>query len=255
MTKEQKELYRLLAFFADFCDEHGLCYWLDGGTLLGAVRHQGFIPWDDDIDVGMPWEDYRKFLRLGDRLPDGFVIQSEETDPAYPFIFGKLCNTNIPFDRQWNNGPKGIYIDIFPMVASRRKSRKNQWCFHLMQIIGYVLQVKTGWDPMIPYKNRVARILFAVFALFPVPVLRWIRQRLIGCMRTERRGSVACSLGTSRKAYQEFYPKAWFEDLTECRFGEALFPVPSKWHEYLVSCYGEYMNLPPEEERRSYHKI
>ena len=86
-------MFRLLRAFSEICEENGLRYFVVGGTLIGAVRHRGFIPWDDDIDVSMPLDDFRKFTELARELPGSFALQSEETDPRYPFVFAKLCDT------------------------------------------------------------------------------------------------------------------------------------------------------------------
>lgn len=95
------------------CTEHGLVYWLDGGTLLGAVRHQGFIPWDDDIDIGMMREDYEKLMAiLPDALPEHMVMQTRATDPLYKLAYMKVRDQNsVIEDRYIYNG---IFIDIFP---------------------------------------------------------------------------------------------------------------------------------------------
>ena len=80
MTQEQSELLKLLDLFSSICEQNNLQYYLAGGTLLGAIQHQGFIPWDDDIDIMMPIEDYKKFIQFAPEFPEGIVIQSDHTD-------------------------------------------------------------------------------------------------------------------------------------------------------------------------------
>ena len=124
MNKEEQEKLKqielnLLVCFKEICEKHKLDYFLTGGTLLGAVRHKGFIPWDDDIDVGMPREDYETFLRVASScLPDGIFLQTRKTDPEVPFNFAKLRDSRTTFietsikDLDINHG---VYIDIFPI--------------------------------------------------------------------------------------------------------------------------------------------
>lgn len=125
MTEEQSQMFRLLRAFSEICEENGLRYFVVGGTLIGAVRHRGFIPWDDDIDVSMPLDDFRKFTELARELPGSFALQSEETDPRYPFVFAKLCDTRYAYDTGYDNHPMGVYIDIFPLIPARALSRRT----------------------------------------------------------------------------------------------------------------------------------
>ena len=90
MTELQEVEFQLLKTFVEFCEKHNLKYFLVGGSALGAVRHQGFIPWDDDVDVALPREDYDRFIELGKKEFTGDVfLQTYETDPNYPYNFAK----------------------------------------------------------------------------------------------------------------------------------------------------------------------
>ena len=114
----QKIEFEILCKFADICDKHEFRYFLDAGTLLGAVRHKGFIPWDDDIDVGMPRKDYDEFIKIGQReLGELYFLQTKETDPKAPFSFAKVRKQGTEFI-EWNKRHikmnHGIFIDVFP---------------------------------------------------------------------------------------------------------------------------------------------
>lgn len=150
-------MFRLLRTFSEICEENGLRYFVVGGTLIGAVRHRGFIPWDDDIDVSMPLDDFRKFTELARELPGSFALQSEETDPRYPFVFAKLCDTQYAYDTGYDNHPMGVYIDIFPLIPARALSRRTKLIFDMISVSDYVLQVKLGWTEFVPYKKPLAR--------------------------------------------------------------------------------------------------
>ena len=115
----RKTQLRLLNAVDKICSAHGLTYWIDFGTLLGAVRHKGFIPWDDDIDVSMPMADYKKFLEIAEKeLPNDIFLQTPKTDPAYKQNFAKLrdCYSTYLEHRETDDGKyhKGIYLDVFP---------------------------------------------------------------------------------------------------------------------------------------------
>lgn len=121
------ELY-LLDVFVEICDKHNLQYFLNYGTLLGAMRHQGFIPWDDDIDVGMPWKDYRKFLKIAPmELSGQFLLQTPQRYPGVEAPFTKLRDTQSFFCEVHTQVslPCGIYIDIFPMIKFPKLSRSK----------------------------------------------------------------------------------------------------------------------------------
>lgn len=118
-----KTMLDMLEVLIDVCKRHGLCYWLEGGSMLGAIRHQGFIPWDDDIDVAMPREDFEKLLRiLPEELPPHLFMQTSETDPEYfaPLMKIRDCRTTGIDPYHAKSGLKfnmGIFIDVNPIDA------------------------------------------------------------------------------------------------------------------------------------------
>ena len=254
MTTEQRSLFELLKIFSAICNEYGLQYFLVGGTLLGAVRHQGFIPWDDDVDVAMPEEDYRRFLTLKDTLPEGIELQTQETDERYPFLFGKLCDTRIPYDTSMPCGPRGLYIDIFPLIPAKKDSAVARLEFNLTKVIDYILQIRSGWAKNIPYKKAVAKLGFRVLDHFSSGTLKRIQQYFIRRLLGDKNSELLCSFGGAYKADKEFYPREWFAESVFLPFGSSQFKVPCGWHAYLSRNYGDYMTLPSKEEQVSKHK-
>ena len=120
LRKHQLRMLEILVVIDKICRKHQIPYWLSSGTLIGAVRHNGFIPWDDDLDIEMMRNDYLHLLEvLTKELPDWLALQTDETDPNYFFFYAKvrdrrsLLNEGNNYDRMWKE--KGIYIDIFPM--------------------------------------------------------------------------------------------------------------------------------------------
>lgn len=254
MTEEQSQMFRLLRTFSEICEENGLRYFVVGGTLIGAVRHRGFIPLDDDIDVSMPLDDFRKFTELARELPGSFALQSEETDPRYPFVFAKLCDTRYAYDTGYDNHPMGVYIDIFPLIPARALSRRTKLIFDMISVSDYVLQVKLGWTEFVPYKKPLARAGFRMMNCLSATRLRRLRRRLIAGIYDEKSRSTLCSPGGAYSAEKEFFPAEWFAGAAKVGFEGVQFDAPQGWDEYLRRNYGNYMELPPVAERRSSHK-
>ena len=143
-TLREVQLYglKILKEFARICDENDLQYYLSWGTLLGAVRHGGFIPWDNDIDVSMPISDYRKFLRIAPKqLPDWLFLQTYRTDRGYNELWAKLrANGTTSMPLAWIAYPIhfGISMDIFPIVgdpATERGIKRQQKAFRLCRAL------------------------------------------------------------------------------------------------------------------------
>ena len=254
MTDEQKNLYDLLVFFDTVCRENGLHYWLAGGTLLGAVRHHGFIPWDDDIDIIMPEEDYHRLRKIADRFPRYIQILSEDRSKDYPFCFLEICDTRHPFQSGQRNSPPGIYIDVFPLIASREPTPLTVTIFNMVIVIGYVLLVKCGWGNYVPYQSASARIAYRFFDGMPISALRRLRNKLVTILRSDAT-KYCLSYGGAHKGTREFYPKEWLSETVFMRFEGKDFPVQKGWDANLKQLYGDYMILPDAANRVSHHKI
>ena len=203
--------------------------------------------------LAMPIDDYRKFLTLTSELPENFIIQSQATDSMYPYFFCKLCNTQIDFETKHKTKPKGIYIDIFPLVGAREPCGVIYLLFNLQLIMSYVIQVKLGWQEKKAYKKLYARCAYNILDLFSVKLLFYCQKKILNFISAES-SNYFFSPGGPYKADKEFYPKAWFISDIKMIFEKEIFSVPLGWKLYLSRNYGDYMKLPSEKEQYSRHK-
>ena len=224
-------LKQLLAF-DKICQENQLTYWLDFGTLLGAVRHKGFIPWDDDLDVSMPKNDYETFLKIAVKaLPDDMFLQTKETDPYALNFIAKIRDRNSTLIDAWEEGKEiryhqGICMDIFPAMRVDEKTLHNK-LFRLLVIASKLTH------------NRYVRLgpLTKIFI------------KAVNTFSNEE-GEYLISSGETMH-YLKPVPIAEFFPLKQIEFEGHLFPAPHNTERYLKQIFGDdYMTLPPKEKRK-----
>ena len=248
----------ILRKFVSICKKYDLQYFLAFGSVLGAVRHKGFIPWDDDIDVGMPRPDYDKFCQIAqDELGPEFFWQSHETDKNYYFFFGKIrLNGTIYKDRDFDhvNINHGIFIDIFPFEGAPDKKRARFLHRKISEILRGLMAKK--WGKPMSERNMIYKCLSF---LWRNTIKYGLPASWINCLWKWN----ACRYSTadSRQCVvlafsygSESYPREWLFPTQEMEFEKKLFACPKDCHEYLKNIYGDYMKIPPPEQRL-YHPV
>lgn len=247
----------------EICKEHNLTYFCLGGTVIGAVRHGGMIPWDDDIDIAMPRPDYDRFLQLCKSIDLGHYELATPEMKGYPFFFSKFCDKNTSLI-ELQNVPclYGIYIDIFPIdgtasdrTEATRLMRKFKRCSNkidatiahlsLREYLSLALQPK-HWGRM---AFQTAAFLFG---------RETIRKRLINklnAIASAHDFSTAVNIANYGGAWaeKEIHPKEWILPLTQKSFEGIDVNIPGNYHDYLTQMYGDYMQFPPIEKRISHH--
>ncbi len=241
----QNVMLDILMVINKVCEENGIGYVLTYGTLLGAIRHQGFIPWDDDADIMMTRDDYDKFIEATkNSLPDGYVFQCMENTEKYPYNFGKVFASNTVYtERGTAHLPicHGVYIDVFPIdyVSPKDYVYHGKMISHYTDIRYYKLGMIHEWK-------------YAPFALAPLAFLNYMADKHMRYYKKNKEKLCDLAFFDSK---QRVMNHSIFTDTIRVPFCGKMLPVPKEYDQYLTMRYGDYMTLPPKEEQRPTHNI
>ena len=237
-------------------DRLGLRYWADGGTCIGAARHGGFIPWDDDVDLGMPRPDFDKFRRLAEKeLPDWLALQDYERIRHAGHSILKIHDVRTTFVEEafapWPESHTGVYIDIFcfdglpdpgPEREERQRRRKQ-----FSRLNGFL---RATWRDARTPAERLRYILLA-------PV-RWLLPYNWASMCQEelyRKTDFDTANWVSECFDWGIYPAGCLRGTVKLPFEDMELPCPAGYDEYLTTFYGDWRTLPPEEDRDPTHPV
>lgn len=238
--------------------KHGLQYFITAGTLLGAVRHGGFIPWDDDIDVVMTTKDYKKLAKLAKtELSEGFFFQDERSEKGYPFFFGKIRKDGAEVREEILDVfdiHKGRYIDIFPLSKCPKNPFLANLMFKLVRFYNVAIVSKNNPAFTLGYTKKAARLAFRLVSRLPSGFIKWLRRFTVGFFGIFCSGKRLATVAGNHGYPRETYDAKWFEESVMLTFEGKEYPAPKQWHSLLSSMYGDYMT-PPDENDRDGHFI
>lgn len=245
LEERKKIQLEMLIEIDAFCRAHNIKYMLAFGTLIGAIRHKGYIPWDDDVDISMPLEDMMRFKKefKSERLKYCDV----DTEKYYEYHFSRIAN-NATYSR---NGicakSYGVNIDLYPTIEVNASKEENQ------NIADRIYPTYNKRIQMIVLRRRLMKIL-------PIPTIigfekqvRIYRDMSFQLFESKNGGRYHCIAGPLEKFETYTFDFNPFEQMIELDFEGHKFMGPAKYHEFLTKVYGDYMQLPPEDQRHPYH--
>ena len=248
IRKCQKASLDILLEFQQACERQGLQYYLTAGTLLGAIRHRGFIPWDDDIDVAMARKDYDRLAELC--FHPEYFLQNHRTESHYPYCFTKLRKNGTYAKEKWLSVipmNQGIYIDIFPLDICPDSDFLGRLFFKVIELLNSGLLARESTEFHCGYMKWYMRFLFQIVRRLPNRILFWIRESIRVLFRNISSGKRLCTVNGSHGYPREVYQREWFSQTIEMEFEGYMFQAPIGWDELLRNMYGDY-RIPVREE-------
>ena len=263
--QERKEIMLgIMKEMVEYFDDNGLTYCLVGGTLLGAVRHKGFIPWDDDMDIGMPMEDYKKFLKLVEEKPisDHIYVSSVYNNPNHIWPMTKVIDTTTcliepnVFPKYIKRQEKfcGVYVDVFPFYGLPQAEKKRvSFCnrihrqYTMVKNSSRMIRFKEG------YGSYAKKILYNACSV-PLRIigLDFFLKKLVKTVEKfpfQEDGYAGFALGVAKDG-RDANPSSMYVDLVDIPFENLILKAPKEYDRILRNYYGDYMILPPEDKRR-----
>lgn len=245
----------ILKYIDDICRENNIEYFLMYGSLLGAVRHKGMIPWDDDIDIGLKREDYNKLINiLKSKKNNQYLLLDKSIQKDYFYPFAKLVDTRTMVEekvmRKIDN--YGLFVDLFimetlPNNSKLRNKIYNQKRKALRRIYYYGFKEITGNK----LKNRLERLYKKCMEAIGITSILERYEKIFTKYDNSNGEYLICTWGVNDKIYQ----KKSFDKTIDCQFDGLTVKIPEKYDEILKTTYGDYMTLPPVEQRILKHEL
>lgn len=240
----QLAMLDILKYIDKVCQENGITYWLSSGTCLGAIRHGGFIPWDDDVDIEMLREDYLKFLRVF-KSTDQYVLQTYKNDLFYFTVFAKVRNKNTRIYESLYKY-KGVFVDVFSLEYTNKS----------LALFAEKIRKPISWG-LYHFIKQHRNNKFVIFSCVPVFVIfKYLYFAILPLFRL-------VSSFLPNKELRHTYGVGWVNNVRVAKdifdpirvpFEDSLLPVPSDYNEYLIRIFGDdYMSIPSKDKIRLNH--
>lgn len=251
LQKLQYVEYEIFQEVVRICKKNDITYFLVGGTLLGAIRHKGFIPWDDDLDIAMPREDYNRFLKIcKDQLNENFYLHCNQTDPEYWLPYAKVRKNGTLFLEKpliSIKSHKGIFIDIFPLDNANTQNSLIQdlqavTVKGLLSLIMFKRGLKIGKPS---WKMKISLTLTKGIQLHKLCVLQ---QKIMSFNRNPK-AEYYINLGSNYDYTKQTIPKNKYFPPVKVEFNGGVYNAPNDWDYVLKRIYGDYMKIPEVNKR------
>ncbi len=260
LSSIQQLMLKVILEIDTICKKHGIKYFLGGGTLLGAIRHQGFIPWDDDADIMMLRKDYDRFVQVASHdLPDYLQLQTAKTDKNNHFfskirIKNTICATE--FTKKLTDINVGLFVDIFPhdyTANSKFGQRVHQNLTVLTRSLVY-----NKWNDTYVHgdgSHKLYRFFASVLkTVLPMRFLEWLQFKVIEHYKNKKNRKFLYD-GMGQNLKKGPFPKEWLEEAIYVPFESVKLPVPKEYDKYLKHLYGDYMQMIGISKRKNSHNI
>ena len=251
----QKVMLEILIEIHKICEKHNITYWLEAGTLLGAVRHKGFIPWDDDCDISMPREDYNRFMEIaGNELPMGYILQNPINCPEMRVKFAKVRKEGTILLEEGETGKEnyscGVFVDIFPY-----DTYSYVWIPNLLQWLTKFRDMRSKYSRG-SAKRLLATIFTNIIMAIPVHILLLLKDMYAKHIHknkpNDRWYTFGMECGTYRSTKKDDILPVIYAD--QCFEGRSFY-LPHNSKNVLKDIFGEtYMELPSVEHRKTHAK-
>lgn len=246
------------------CEKYNLKYFMLGGTMLGAIRHGGFIPWDDDIDLGMPRKDYETFLEIAEKeLPDYLQVVNYKNTPSYQYYITRIQDKNVKvIEKRIGNDSKFTYasIDIFPIDGTPNNKLLRKLYF--FRVLSHRALMSLYYKDSIDRKRKRGTIEKAfLWIMEKIPFEKIIdpykEKEKIDKLLSSQNVDTSKYIGNIMGAYRtrEIVPKEWYGKGTKYKFEDIELNGFDKYDEYLRYTYGDYMELPPVDSRKTHYHL
>ena len=251
-SEELKKIQiQILDVVDDFCNKNKIKYWINAGTLLGAIRHGGYIPWDDDIDLGMLREDFDKFIYSFNDENDKYKVYCFENNDDFYYPFAKVLDTDTVLYEPDEKGSKlSVNIDIFVYDNAPDDIRKLKKQFIKRDLLRRCVQTKLG------LYDKKSKIKVVMYSLFYVAILPFSTKKLMKKMISNQKkyNNVNTNLvGDYTGYYRVVIDKKSFQKTIKKKFEGKEYNAPIGYDKWLTTLYGDYMKLPPKEKQVTHH--
>lgn len=251
----KKYLLQTMETFHSFCEENNLSYFIVGGTFLGAVRHKGLIPWDDDIDVLMPREDYNRLLSISEKINLPYQIKDIEKDDKYIYPYAKFASNDLIVEEAfYKNYQMGIWVDVFPLDYTFKNKFLRRLHFSIVAFFRNLSIIKVGSFQLKKYSSMIGwglRVCHRIFKIIPKKIFFKIIEWSEKMGKLGNKEYVANLHGNW--GVKESVPASLFDEKVLYSFEDKEYWGIKDYDYWLTQVYGDYMTLPEESKRVREH--